>query len=83
MSIIKYPVATEKSVRMIDTNNTLVFIVDRNATKPQIRKAVEELLGVQVMAVNTHNDVENAKKAYVRLSPATPAIDAATKLGLM
>lgn len=83
MSIIKHPVATEKSVRGIDTQNTLVFIVDRKATKPQIKDEVERLLGVKVLRVNTHNDVENAKKAYVRLAPSTPAIDVATKLGLM
>jgi len=83
MSIIKHPVATEKSVRGIDAQNSLVFIVDRKATKPQIKQEIERLLGVRVVAVNTHNDVENGKKAYVRLSPATPAIDVATKLGLM
>jgi ribosomal protein L23 len=83
MSLIKYPVSTEKSTRGIETQNTLVFIVDRKATKIQIKAEIERMLSVKVAAVNTHNDVENGKKAYVRLAPGYPAIDVATKLGMM
>ena len=46
------PVITEKST-MAAEHNQVVFNVARNATKPQIKRAVEGLFGVKVTAVNT------------------------------
>ena len=81
-SILHYPLATEKSVRLMEAENKLVFIVTPAATKPEIKQAVESLFKVKVMKVNTiHQGTQ--KKAYVKLSPDTPAIDIATQLGLM
>ena len=40
-SIIKYPVSTESAMKVIEDNNTLVFVVDRRANKHAIRKACE------------------------------------------
>ena len=80
---IKYPRATEKAVRMMEAENKLVLIVDRKATKKDIKHAVETLFQVQVMKVTTLHTPDNRKKAYLLLSPETPAIDVATKLGLM
>jgi large subunit ribosomal protein L23 len=51
-NIIKSPSITEKGT-MISEHNQVVFNVARNATKPQIKKAVEGLFGVKVKAVNT------------------------------
>jgi ribosomal protein uL23 len=80
---IKYPLATEKAVRMMEVENKLVLIVDRKATKTDIKKSVEELFNVKVLKVHTLNTPDNKKKAYITLSQETPAIDVATKLGLM
>jgi ribosomal protein uL23 len=80
---IKYPLATEKAVRMMEIENKLVLIVDRKATKNDIKKSVEELFKVKVLKVSTLNTPDNLKKAYILLSSETPAIDVATKLGLM
>jgi len=41
--IIKYPRATEKGIRMIDSENKLVFAVDRKATKRAIKEEIEAL----------------------------------------
>ncbi len=46
------PVITEKST-LASESNQVVFNVQRHATKPQIKKAVEALFGVKVKAVNT------------------------------
>ena len=54
--ILKYPLSTEKSIRQIEFENKLVFVVDRKATKPAVKKAVEELFKVKVAAVNIHNE---------------------------
>ncbi len=80
--IIKYPVATEKCFKLMETENKIVFIVDRKAKKPDIKKAVEELFNVKVQKINTLIGVEG-KKAYVKLNKENNAMDVATKLGLM
>jgi len=46
------PVITEKAT-IASENNQFVFKVRRNATKPQIKAAVESLFDVKVTAVNT------------------------------
>ena len=50
--VILSPVITEKSTRLSEANQ-VVFKVSRDATKPQIKKAVETLFKVKVKAVNT------------------------------
>lgn len=50
--VILAPVVTEKSTR-VSEHNQIVFKVRMDATKPEIRKAVEGLFGVKVTAVNT------------------------------
>ena len=52
--IIKRVILTEKSERLAALNQYFLE-VDRDATKPQIRKAVEAQFGVHVLAVRTAN----------------------------
>lgn len=52
--VIIRPVVSEKSYSLID-ENSYTFIVHQDATKPQIREAVEEIWGVRVVSVNTIN----------------------------
>jgi large subunit ribosomal protein L23 len=80
---IKHPLATEKSIRLMEAENKLVFVVDKKATKQDIKKAIEELFKAKVVAVNTHNSISGEKRAFVTFSKETPAIDIATSLGIM
>lgn len=59
--VIVTPVITEKST-MASENNQVVFNVRRNATKPQIKAAVEQLFEVKVKAVNTLNRKGKVKR---------------------
>ncbi len=52
--IIRAPVVTEKSTQGSEYNQ-VTFRVSPNATKPQIKRAVEELFSVKVTKVNTLN----------------------------
>lgn len=52
-SIIKHPLTTESAMKKIEDNNTLVFIVDLRANKPQIKQAVKKLYNIDVAKVNT------------------------------
>lgn len=83
LSILKYPLTTEKNVKLMQNENKLVFIVERSANKNQIKKAAEEFFKVKVLSVRTQILPNGKKKAYLKLSPKTPAIDVATQLGLL
>jgi large subunit ribosomal protein L23 len=50
--VILSPVVTEKATTASE-HNKVVFRVARNATKPQIKEAVEKLFNVKVAGVNT------------------------------
>lgn len=81
--IILYPLATEKSIKLMESENKLIFVVGLKATKPEIKEAIEKEFKVKVDDVKTLINRKGTKKAYIRFSAETPAIDVATKLGLM
>ena len=51
--IIKRPVITEKMTDQSEKFNRFAFVVDRKANKIEIKKAVEEMYDVSVVAVKT------------------------------
>lgn len=81
--IIKHPISTEKAVKLMESENKLVFIVEKKADKKQIKEAIEKMFKIKILQINTLVDPNGRKKAYVRLSPDNPAIDVATQLGLI
>ncbi|KAI0212180.1 60S ribosomal protein L23a [Lamellibrachia satsuma] len=81
--VIRFPLTTESAMKKIEDNNTLVFIVDKMANKPQIRLAVKQLYDIDVSKVNTLNRPDGEKKAYVRLAPHYDALDVANKIGII
>jgi len=80
--IVKHPLSTEKSIRLMESQNKLVFVVDLDADKEMIKKAVEEMFKVEVDSVNTFVR-KGEKRAYIKFSEKNLAIDIATQLGLM
>jgi len=52
-SIIKRPVITEKSTALAETGNKVVFQVDVNANKKEIKEAISSIFNVEVLNVNT------------------------------
>lgn len=52
-AIIKHPLTTESAMKKIEDNNTLVFIVDVRANKPQIKASVKKLYDIDASKVNT------------------------------
>jgi len=53
--IIHRPIITEKSTRLMDTDNKYIFRVDARANKMEIGEAVEKLFNVKVVGVTTMN----------------------------
>lgn len=82
-NIIKYPLSTEKSIRLMESENKLIFVVNKKSTKSDIKKAIEEMFKVEVDNVNTLVTQEGEKRAYIKFSAKNPAIDIATQMGLM
>ena len=76
------PIVTEKAVMMIERENVLTFEIERRKSKTEIKKELVEMFGVKIEKIRTL--IKNGKKyAYVKLNEKSPAIDVATKLGLM
>lgn len=76
------PIVTEKAIMMIEAQNVLTFETEKEKTKSEIKKDVEEMFEVKVDGVRTLIR-DNKKYAYVKLNKDFLAIDLATKLGLM
>ena len=82
-NVIIKPSAAEKSIRLMESENKLIFVVQLKANKKEIKEAFEKMFKVKVDNVTTHITPQGEKKAYVTFSKETPAIDIATQLGLM
>jgi large subunit ribosomal protein L23 len=76
------PLVTEKAVMMIESQNVLTFLTEKETTKPEIKTEIESLFKVKVDSVKTQIR-GNKKHIYVKLKKEFPAIDVATKLGLI
>lgn len=67
----------------MESENKLVFLVDKKATKAEIKEEIESMFNTKIKNINTMIGPDAKKKAYVTFADDTPAIDLATKLGLM
>ena len=76
------PYVTEKTFRLIEQENKIVFLVSGDATKATVKEAVETIYGVKVDRVNIMT-THRGKEAFVRLSAKTPAAELASKLGVL
>lgn len=66
MGILKKPLITEKFSQLGETENKFAFLVDRKATKEQIKGEVEKLFSVKVTAVNTMIYQGKGKSRYTK-----------------
>jgi large subunit ribosomal protein L23 len=86
--VIRRPLITEKSTTVRETQNAVCFEVHRDATKPEIKKAVESFFNVKVADVrvaNVHGKLKRQgryaghrpdwKKAYVVLKKGEKMIE--------
>jgi large subunit ribosomal protein L23 len=66
MEIIVKPVVTEKMTDLGEKLNRYAFVVHKKANKVQIKKAVEDLYGVEVVSVNTMNYEGKARSRFTK-----------------
>jgi large subunit ribosomal protein L23 len=82
MQVLVGPVVSEKATAVAEKSNAVTFKVLRDATKPEIKAAVELMFKVDVKAVSVVNTKgktkrfgrtvgrrDNVRKAYVTLKP--------------
>jgi large subunit ribosomal protein L23 len=81
-AIIVKPHVTEKTMNLIDQNNELTFVVNRESNKASIKNAFEKLYDVKVERVNTHINSKGLKLAYIKLTEDEEAEDIAVKMGV-
>ena len=81
--VVLYPMMTEDAVSSIEAENKLTFVVAINASKDEIRRAVEVLYEVKVASVNTAITSDSRKKAFVKLRPEFKASDVAVRMGIL
>lgn len=81
--IVLHPVYKEKSMLLRDNpkENKLEFIVDGDATRGQVKKAIEKMLDVRVEFVNIRI-TNNGKRAVVKFAKGYSAEDIGVRLGI-
>ncbi len=77
--VIIRPVVSEKSYGLID-QNMYTFVVHPDATKVQIRQAVESIWGVRVLSVNTINRRGKSKRFRLTMGRRADSKRAVVKL---
>jgi len=74
---------TEKVLKMVEKENKIIFVVDKMASKADIKRSVERAFNVRVESVNTLITPKGEKRAIVKLKPEYKATELATKLGML
>jgi len=82
MSCIDYPLVTEKAMDAMDFDNAIQFVVDLDASKPEIAEEIEERYDVSVDRVTTMVTPDAEKKATVYLAEGDEAEDVASRIGV-
>jgi len=80
---LKYPFVTEKATMMLEGESKLQFIVQRNATKQDIKRELESAFEQEVTSVRTLMTMKGEKKAIVKFADTKAAEEILSRLGIM
>ncbi|KUG20384.1 lsu ribosomal protein l23ae (l23p) [hydrocarbon metagenome] len=81
--VLKYPFVTEKATMMLENENKLQFLVQNEATKSDIRRAIEAAFDQKVTNVRTIMTMKGHKKAIVSFEDEKAAEEILSRLGIM
>ena len=81
--VLKRPFVTEKAMLMVEGGKELQFIVERGASKQEIRRALESAFGQDVRSVRTMMTTKGQKKAIVSFADAKAAEEILSRLGII
>ncbi|HVL47288.1 MAG TPA: 50S ribosomal protein L23 [Candidatus Thermoplasmatota archaeon] len=80
--VILHPYVTEKTMGLMERENKLEFVVRRDASKRDVKSAMETLFQAKVESVNTRIGTDGLKRAVVRFKPETRAEDIGMRIGV-
>lgn len=81
--ILKYPFVTEKATMILEREGKLLFLVRKEATKDQVKRAVETTFEKEVVSVRTMMTMKGEKKAIITFSGEKDAEEILSRLGIM
>jgi large subunit ribosomal protein L23 len=79
--VVFHPLVTEKTMGHMTSNNSLEFLVRREASKPQIKAAVESLFDAKVDKINTRI-TKDGKRAIVKFVDEGAAEEVGMRIGV-
>ena len=79
--VLFHPYVTEKTMFQMEDENKLEFVVRRDATKEDIKRAFEELFEVKIESVNT-KITRHGKRAVIKLTKDYSAEDVGMRIGI-
>jgi ribosomal protein L23 len=82
-AILKAPCTSERFYKKMETENIIIFFVDPQATKTEVKQAFQDAFNVRPERVNTLLTMDGKKKAYVKLPKTNEASEVANKIGLI
>jgi large subunit ribosomal protein L23 len=81
--VLKYPFVTEKAMVLLENQSKLQFLVNRQASKSQIKREIENAFGQNVKSVRTLMTMHGEKKAIVSFENEKAAEEILSRLGIM
>ena len=81
--VLLYPLMGEKATMLRETGNKLTFVVEKNANKEEIKRAVEKLYEVKVEKVNTMITTNGKKRAHIKLTDEYNAEEVSSQFGVV
>jgi large subunit ribosomal protein L23 len=80
---ILYPLMGEKATGMREKENKLTFIVNKKATKKDVKTAIESLYKVKIVKIDAINTHDGRKKVHVKLDAKFSAEEIASHFGVL
>jgi ribosomal protein L23 len=82
-SVLLYPLVTEKTVKMIERENKLVFVIAPDASSYEVARDFEKTFEVKVKKVNILRRTDGIKVAFIKLAEGYSASDISVKLRIL
>ena len=80
---IEYPLVGESASKLMEDQNTLVFIVNLKSTKTDIKRTFKERFNADIRRVNTLIRPDGKKKAFITLKGEQAAVELGSKIGII
>jgi len=81
--VLRHPYVTEKAMMTLEKENKLQFLVEKDATKKQIKREIEKTFEQEVRAISTVMTMHGEKKAIISFANEKAAEEILSRLGIM